>query len=259
MVVTAATAATAGPAGRSGASVTASTASDGGHGRHSWPGPLARRLIEGRPATRSRQPRCRSRPAQGSRPLIRRACAATPARRLFCHFQVKASGRRLATFSLRPTLSSVRPAAILRVAAHPELRARPTQRTSDTKRPGSGAGAPRSWGVRGAAGPQTPVTCPASPVGRLSLISAPARVVSTLFSLAPSESVPHGPQAVSRALVPRHALSVPRPHRRLVSRHPSQYPVAHRPSVVPHARMTSRDLPSPNRDAAAPGPRDQRP
>jgi hypothetical protein len=136
-----------------------------------------------------------------------------------------------ATFSLRPTLSNVRPDAVLRVAAHSELRARPTQRTSDTKRPGPGGrgpfrrsspGAARSWVVRGAACPQTPVTWPASPVGRLSLISAPARVVSTPFaptvSLAPSESVPHGPRAVSRTLVPQHALSVPQPCRRLAIR-----------------------------------------
>jgi hypothetical protein len=70
----------------------------------------------------------------------------------------------------------------------------------------------------------------------MSLISTPARVVSTPFapavSFAPSESVPHGSRAVSRTLVPRHA-----PHRRLASRHPSQFPMAHRLSV-PRARVT---------------------
>ena len=49
--------------------------------------------------------------------------------------------------------------------------------------------------------------------------------------LAPPESDPGGTRAVSRALVPRPALSVPLSRRRSATRHPSQYPVAHRPSV----------------------------
>ncbi len=62
--VTVVTVVTAGPASSSGASVMASTASHGGHGGHSWPG--ARVDLP----RRSRQARCRSRPAQGSRLLV---------------------------------------------------------------------------------------------------------------------------------------------------------------------------------------------
>jgi hypothetical protein len=80
-----------------------------------------------------------------------RARAATRVSSLVCHFQVKASGRRLATFSLCPTLSKVRPAAVLRVAAHSELRVRPTQRTSYTKRPGPGGRGPFQRSRPGAA------------------------------------------------------------------------------------------------------------
>ncbi len=69
-------------------------------------------------------------------------------------------------------------------------------------------------------------------MGRLSLIRTPARA-----SIAPSKSVPYGSRAVSRTLVPGHALSVPQTHRRLVSRRPSQFPMAHRPSV-PRAQVT---------------------
>jgi hypothetical protein len=87
--VTVVTVATEGQAGRSGASVTASTASDCGHGGHSGPGPLARRLSEGRPATRSRQARCRSRPAQGSRPPVT-ALAVTTHWQVTEHWQVTA-------------------------------------------------------------------------------------------------------------------------------------------------------------------------
>jgi hypothetical protein len=75
------------------------------------------------------------------------ARAATRMCHLVCHFQVNDSGHRLATFSLSPALSIVRPAAVLRVTAHSELRARPTH----TKRPGPGGRGPFQRSRPGAA------------------------------------------------------------------------------------------------------------
>ncbi len=70
---------------------------------------------------------------------------------LVCHFQARAQGWRLATFCLRPALFNVRAAAMLHVAAHSELQARPTARTSDSKRQGPGGRCPFQRSRPGAA------------------------------------------------------------------------------------------------------------
>ena len=160
------------------------------------------------------------------------------------------AGPELEAFSLRPACPNERPAAVLHITTHSELRARPTLPATDSERHTESELRARPIQPRHAndcerPGPGRPGATSSDPRFRCGPAAAGPRVLGlpvTRYDLGPG------------ALVPRLALSVPRSRRRSDSRHPSQFPVAHRPSV-PHARTSgpcARLAPSDDRSAAGP-------